>query len=143
MNCIFICVFNNVEYVRMLYLLLESIFLYGNLAEDIEILIYTSSAFVELIKQNPLFRPCIKFEVNDTYNSVDSACKSRLDLFSLASNSNYDKIIYLDTDIIVSGDMHSIFALAQDEVLYAVEEGKMDAEEEYWGAACSILTATT
>jgi hypothetical protein len=80
MNCIFICVFYEKKYVDMLYLLLESIFIYGNLDENTNILIYTSTLFMNIIKQSHLFNSeKIMFEINDTYNSIDSACKARLD----------------------------------------------------------------
>ena len=55
MNCIFICIFNNEKYIDMFYLLLESIFIYGNLNENTEILIYTSTKFMNIIKQSHLF----------------------------------------------------------------------------------------
>jgi hypothetical protein len=102
MDCIFICVFNQEKYIDMLYLLLESLFIYGNL-QNTDILIYTSSKFMNIIKENHLFNKNnekIKFEINDTYNNIDKACKSRLDLFDL-SISHYNKILYLDTDIII------------------------------------------
>lgn len=37
--CIFICIFNQEKYVDMFYLLLESIYSYGNLTEETDILI--------------------------------------------------------------------------------------------------------
>ncbi len=95
MNCIFICVFYEKKYIDMLYLLLESIFIYGTLDENTNILIYTSTLFMNIIKQSHLFNIAkIMFEINDTYNSIDSACKARLDLFNLPSISNYNKILY-------------------------------------------------
>ena len=42
MNCIFICVFNQEQYVDMFFILLESIFIYGNL-NNTDILVYTLS----------------------------------------------------------------------------------------------------
>ena len=91
MNCIFICVFNQEKYVDMFLILLESIFIYGNLDDNSHILIYTSTAFMNIIKQSHLFSEKIKFEINDTYNDVEKACKARLDLFNLASVKNYKK----------------------------------------------------
>jgi lipopolysaccharide biosynthesis glycosyltransferase len=110
MNCIFICVFNQQKYVEMFFLLLESIFIYGNLDNNTNILIYTSTPFMNMIKQNHLFNDeKIKLEINDTYNNIDKACKARLDLFNLSSISNYEKILYLDTDILVKDDINKVF----------------------------------
>ena len=92
MNCIFITIFNQEKYVDMSYLLLESIFIYGCLLDNTHILIYTSTPFMNKIKQSHLFNEQkVKFEINDTYNDIDTACKARLDIFKLASTSNYNK----------------------------------------------------
>lgn len=124
MDCIFICVFNNEMCIKLLYLLLESIFIYGNLDDDVDILIYTSSHFRNIIMHSHLFNEKIKFEINDNYNDISSACKARLDIFSLSSVSNYNKILYLDIDILVKRDIRTIFDVATDDILYVLEEGK-------------------
>jgi len=41
------------------------------------------------------------------------------------SISKYDKILYLDTDIIVKGDVNIVFDCLEDDVLYALEEGNL------------------
>ena len=51
MNCIFICIFNKEKYVDMFYLLLENILLYGNLDYNTNILVYTSTKFMNIIKK--------------------------------------------------------------------------------------------
>ena len=132
MNCIFICIFNNENYVKMFYLLLESIYIYGNLDSSTDILIYTSTSFMNIIKQSHLFSEKLKFEINDTYNNIDKACKARLDLFNLQSVSNYNKILYLDTDILVKGDINKMFELVNNDILYVLEEGDI-YREEHWG----------
>jgi FkbM family methyltransferase len=134
MNCIFVCVFNQEKYVEMFYLLLESIFIYGNLDDNTDILIYTSTQFMNMIKRSQLFNDeKVKFEINDTYNDIDKACKSRLDLFNLSSITNYDKILYLDTDILVKDDINKVFDVCKEDILYVLEEGEIDNEADYWG----------
>jgi predicted O-methyltransferase YrrM len=130
-NCIFICVFKNIDYVNLLYLLLESIFIYGNLSDDTDILIYTSTEFMNMIKDSSLFHKSIKFEINDTYDSVVKACCSRLDLFSLPSVDNYNRILYLDTDILIKGDINKVFKIVEKDILYVLEEGTIT--DECWG----------
>ena len=123
-NCIFICVFNNKKYINLLYLLLESIYIYGNFnGTKTEILIYTSTEFMNIIKQSNLYCVKIKFEINDNYHNIDTACKSRLDLFNLQSISNYSKFLYLDTDILIKGDLNKIFNVCKEDILYVLEEG--------------------
>lgn len=133
MNCIFICIFNQEKYVEMFYLLLESIFIYGNLENKTHILVYTSTHFMNMIKQSHLFSKKIFFEINDSYNSVDAACKARLDLFNLPSINFYDKIIYLDTDILIKDDINKVFDVCKTDVLYVLEEGQIDDDHDYHG----------
>jgi mannosyltransferase OCH1-like enzyme len=134
MNCIFICLFNQEKYVDMFYLLLESIFIYGNLNNNTHILVYTSTKFMNKIKQSHLFNnEKIKFEINDTYNNIDRACKARLDVFNLPSITNYNKILYLDTDILVKDNINKIFNVCEEDILYVLEEGEINSDTNYWG----------
>ncbi len=134
MNCIFITIFNQEKYVDMSYLLLESIFIYGCLLDNTHILIYTSTPFMNKIKQSHLFNEQkIKFEINDTYNDIDTACKARLDIFKLTSTSNYNKILYLDTDILIKDDINKVFDVCKHDILYVLEEGEIDNDADYWG----------
>ena len=136
MNCIFCCVFLQEKYIDMFYLLLESIFIYGKLDNNTNILVYTSTEFMNKIKQNHLFNAeKIKFEINDTYNNVDKACKSRLDLFNLLSITNYDKVLYLDTDILIKDDINKVFNVCKEDTLYALEEGEINSDTDFWGAS--------
>ena len=134
MNCIFICLFRNENYVDMFYLLLESLYIYGELSNNIEILVYTSTYFMNMIKHNKLFQSDkIKFEINDSYNSVYDACTSRLDLFDLPSSKNYTNFLYLDTDILIKGCIEQIFEISTKEILYVLEESSIDSEFDSWG----------
>lgn len=134
MNCIFCCVFTQEKYVEMFFLLLESIFIYGNLDNNTDILVYTSTPFMNMIKKSHLFNDQkIKFEINDTYTNIDKACKARLDLFSLPQTANYHKILYLDTDIIVKDDLQKVFDVCKEDILYVLEEGVIDEVDDYYG----------
>jgi predicted O-methyltransferase YrrM len=117
----------------MFLLLLESIFIYGELDDTTEILIYTSTPFMKMIQQSHLFNDKIKFEINDDKHNIDQACKARLDLFELSSVSKYEKILYLDTDIMVKRQLQPVFDMVQDDILYVLEEGEIDSDTDWWG----------
>lgn len=134
MNCIFVCVFNNKNYINMFYLLLESIFIFGNLDDETDILIYTSTEFMNIIKESHLFCKRIKFEINDTYDNIEKACKSRLDLFNLQSVANYSKILYLDTDILIKGDINRLFDVIKEDVMYVLEENSIEINDGWYGS---------
>lgn len=108
----------------MFFLFLESLFIYGN---PPDLLVYTSTAFMNRIKNSHLFHKNIKFAINDTYDSIDKACKARLDLFQLPI-SKYDTFLYLDTDILIKDDIQKVFDVCKEDTLYVVEEGTIDHE---------------
>jgi hypothetical protein len=133
MNCIFCCVFNQEKYVDMFLLLLESIVIYGNINENIHILVYTTTEFMNIIKNSDYFCNNIIFEINNEYDNIDKACKSRLNLFNLHRVSNYEKILYLDTDILIKGDINKVFSLCSEDILYVLEEGTIDDKRDFYG----------
>ena len=89
MKCIFCCIFNNENYIKMFYLLLESIYIYGNLGDDIDILIYTSTQFMNIIKQSHLYTEKIKLtresglSDNVCTKSVGTLTPEEVELYSL------------------------------------------------------------
>lgn len=132
-NLIFVCVFNQYQYVEMLYLLLESIYFSGKLDSNTKILIYTSTPFKHMIKQSDLNSDLLIFHTNDTYTTLDSACKARLDLFNIPCVKNFKKILYLDTDILIIKDINPIFDLLREDKMYAVQEGNIADGRGWWG----------
>jgi lipopolysaccharide biosynthesis glycosyltransferase/predicted O-methyltransferase YrrM len=140
MNCIFVCVFNQEKYVDMFFLLLESIFIYGDLDYNTNVLVYTSTQFMNKIKKSHLFNDeKIKFEINDTYDNIDKACKARLDLFNLHSIKNYNKILYLDTDILVKDNINKVFNVCKEDILYVLEEGTLKNTNDDWYGSTSLF----
>ena len=107
--------------------------MYGNLDDNTDVFDYTSTSFMNMIKQSHLFNEKIKFEINDTYDNIDKACKARLDFFDLLSTKKYDKVLYLDIDILVKEDIKRVFNVCKDDILYVLEEGEIDSDTDYWG----------
>jgi hypothetical protein len=95
--------------------------------EDTHILVYTSTSFKDIIKEHRLFDDAIiHFEINNTYSTIEEACKSRLDVFQFDSIKKYDKVLYLDIDIIVKDDIHKVFDVCKENILYVLEEGTVN-----------------
>ena len=136
MNCIFVCLFNNEEkYINMFYLLLESIFIYGNLDANTHIVVYTSTLFMNIIKNSHLFDENIIFEINDTYDNID---KARFDLFNLPCTVNYDKILYLDIAVLVKGDINAVFNVCNEDTLHVLEETEKNSITNFCGKALFV-----
>lgn len=120
---IFITVFNNINYVKMLSILVKTLYIYGNIDENTHILIYTSTQFKYFIENSKFYSNKIRFFINDNYNTIDSACKARLDLFDYELIDDYEKILYLDTDILIQKNINYIFNLIEENKIYALGEG--------------------
>jgi len=134
MNCIFCHVFNEKKYLDVFFLLLESIFTYGNLDEKTFILVYTSTSFMNIIKLSNLFNDeKIKFEINDTCDIIENSYKAVLNFFKLQSSNNYKKILYLDTNILVKDDINKVFKICEEDILYVLEDGNINDSNNYWG----------
>jgi lipopolysaccharide biosynthesis glycosyltransferase len=68
-------------------------------------------------------------------NTIQSKRRVSQDFFDFR-NTQYEKVLYLDTDILVIKDIQPIFKIAQADVLYALEEGTVGPEMhgwDYWG----------
>ena len=134
-NLIYFCVFHNKNYIDLAYLLLKSMHKYGELDDTVDVLIYTSTEFSTQMRQNPLCQSRVIFKTNDTYTTIPAACKARLDIFEIPEVAKYEKIMYLDTDILIVKPLKPIFNIVSKDVLYALEEGSLDMKVpyDYWG----------
>ena len=132
-NLIVLSVFLKKEYVELAYLLLNSLYKYGDLGESTDILIYTSTEFMGQMRPNLKGTPI--FKTNDTIQTVVAASAARLDIFDFPEVAKYEKILYLDTDVLVVRPLAPVFDLATEDRLYALEEGSLDSEVpyDYWG----------
>lgn len=131
-NLIFICVFG-VNYIELLFYLLESLYLFSDITNSTDILIYTDTECQDLIKQSPYYTNRILFEVNDSLITTREKCAARLDFFNFAASKIYKKVLYLDADIIVKDSIKDIFSSLIKDKLYAVEEGTFDSLTDFWG----------
>jgi len=129
---IFLCVFLQNWYLQLLYLLLESIYIYGNLDYNTKILIYTPTFFEKKIRKSCFYSDKILFQNHDGKINVDYGCKSRLDFFDFSIVKEFDKVLYMDVDVLVHGDLNQIFDLAEEDILYAQGSGNIDDPADYF-----------
>jgi hypothetical protein len=129
-NLIYTCCFYQVEYVQIVLNFINSVQPYLN--ENTDLLVYTTSHFKELIT-NTLPGVPIKFFEKNFYKTMNQARISKMDIFDYPEIDNYSKILYLDADSHVIAPLEPIFNAIQDDVVYAVGEGTILCEAEYWG----------
>jgi hypothetical protein len=130
-NLIYISVFCQKSYIKLLELLLVSLSSFGNFdPSTTDILILTTPSFTEDIKK-AAGKFSIKFFYLDINGIFEAAC-SRLQIFKYEQLSNYDKLLYIDTDIIVTNSINNILDLQiDDDKIYCTEEGTI--YQEYYG----------
>ena len=129
-SLILVCVFFKEEYVQLLQLLLTSLLYFSNTG-DADLLIFTSEEFkpkIEVLARElgiPLHIHCLECK------TVLDAGSSRLHIFEYPHINLYDKILYLDTDIIIQGDITTLLNKKIDDLIYALPEGNIGRE--IWG----------
>ena len=133
MNLIYMCVFYNKDYINLLNLLIKSISVKSNInKETTNILIITSPSFQPLIQDKlSHFNLPLYYYILNLNTLMDASC-CKINIFQYENIDMYDKILYLDTDVLINSDINILFNLeiAQDK-LYALEEEYIG--HEFWG----------
>jgi len=125
-NLVYCCVFYNKDYLKLLNLLLASVAHYSK-KDTWNFLIITSKEFEsDILTFSDTYGIYLRiFTINLT--TIFQAACARLCIFDYPNISEYEKILYLDTDIIIKGDLASMFTLPIEDLLYAIESGKIDS----------------
>ena len=129
-NLIFSCIFFNQRYVELLNLLFKSLNLYGN-SNNIDYLVICDTDFKDIVEQ--LFT---KYNINGytwciNLQTIFDACCSRLKIFDYPYIQNYNKILYLDCDILVTNKIENVFNVLIENKIYTLKEG--NTNKHYWG----------
>jgi lipopolysaccharide biosynthesis glycosyltransferase len=134
MNLIYMCVFHQESYIELLKLLIASISRKANInKETTDILIITSPAFQPIIQTElSSFDLPLRYYVLDLHTLMESSC-CKLKIFNYEHVNTYEKILYLDTDVLVNSDVNLLFNVEiSNEKVYAIEEGHIG--HEFWGS---------
>lgn len=128
---IYSCVFFNEKYVELLRLLLKSYVLFGNPRKDIDYLVICNPDYKENVDK--AFR---EIEIEGKIWDLDlktlfEAGYSRLFIFDYPNINEYDKILYLDCDILVSNNISNLIDFELENKIYALKEG--NTNHPYWG----------
>ena len=124
MNLIYCSCFKNRDYLVLLDYLLRSISMYANINNDItKILVITSDDF-----KDDIHRKFTKYNLDGyTYcldmKTIFSSCCARLFIFNYPDIEEYDKIFYLDCDMIMISDISTLFSISLDDKLYVDTNG--------------------
>ena len=143
---IYSCVFFNEKYINLINLLLKSYKLFGNSPDDVDYLIICNTDF-----QNKIKAIFDNLNISGKIWCIDLKTKfeagySRLKIFDYHDINLYNKILYLDCDILVTNSINNILDFQLENKLYALQEG--NTKHRYWGSKffdknpnCSAFTS--
>ena len=126
-NLVYLGVFGNRGYLELLKILLTTVKLFSS-TESMDFLILTSEDFLPDIQTiSKLIEIPLKTFLIDP-SSLAGAAFARLNIFDFPEIFNYEKILYLDTDITIQGNLTKIFDLNTEDKIYAMSEGTIEHE---------------
>jgi len=136
-NLIYMCVFNEAKYVDLLKILMLTIKFFSK-TDGIDFLVIANQTLVPairiLFKQLQLPLAIKLYEPKDLHESL---C-ARYTVFDYEGIAAYERILYLDTDIVNQGDLSPLFTVEIDDKIHAVPEGTI--EHAYHGGHLFDLT---
>ena len=129
---IYSCVFFNEKYIHLINLLLKSYKLFGNAPDDVDYLIICHTSFhnkIQSIFDN--LNISGKIWCIDLKTKFEAGC-SRLKIFDYPDINLYNKILYLDCDILITNSINNILDFQLENKLYTLEEGNTGTYDA-WG----------
>jgi len=139
-NLIYTCLFHNEKYVNFTIDLIRS-FVKSN-SINCDFLVYTTQTFRERIESelSDISLSSLKFHINNYYNTLNQSRISKVDIFDYKELNNYNKILYIDTDSIITGDVQLIFDTIQEPgTMYTIKEiDTVSSDAEYWGRSLFV-----
>lgn len=130
MNLIYTCCFHQENYTDVVSHLINS---FAHVGSSTDLLIYTTTEYKELIQKKCPLATNLLFVEKNFYKTMNQARISKLDVFDFPQIDRYEKVLYIDADSLFLTNPDKIFDQITDEVVYAVGEGEILSEGEYWG----------
>lgn len=125
-NLVYCCVFYNKDYFKLLDLLVKSLKFYSS-TDSFDFLVITQKDLEPLCKNlGTLVGLDIKTFCLDFTTIFQAAC-ARIYIFDYPEITNYGKLLYLDTDIIIKADLKPVFDLPIKDVLHGIESGTIES----------------
>lgn len=130
MNLIYTCCFHQENYTDVVSHLINS---FAHVGSSTDLLIYTTTEYKELIQKKCPLATNLLFVEKNFYKTMNQARISKLDVFDFPQIDRYEKVLYIDADSLFLTNPDKIFDQITEEVVYAVGEGEILSEGEYWG----------
>ena len=126
-DLIYCCVFYNKDYVRLLELLLKSLKIFSPQNFTFDFLVITQKNFEPMVQDLGRKLGIVLKTFSLEFSTIFQAACARLFIFDYPEISRYQKLLYLDTDIIIKAPLNPIFELPIDDLLYGIESGTIES----------------
>ena len=130
-NLVYFCAFCNSGYGDLIFLLLDSLVSKGSFNPDTtDLLLITSPNLInDIVEKTSNLSVSLKINiVTLNISEIMNAACSRLLIFNVVNLENYDKLLYLDTDILINSNINKILDLSiDDDKLYVGAEMTLDS----------------
>lgn len=129
-NLVYAAVFNDAKYFELLRILLSTTKFFSK-TDAFDILVLTDQSLAPRVRslarqlQLPLY-----VWITAPKGLQDALC-ARFTIFDYPDISGYDRLLYLDTDIVIQGDLTPLFDQEIEDKIYGLPEGTI--EHEYHG----------
>jgi lipopolysaccharide biosynthesis glycosyltransferase len=127
-NLVYCCVFYNKDYFKLLDLLLKSLRMYSS-EGNFDFLVITQNQFEPLVKEiGRNLGLDLKIFCLDFSTIFQAAC-ARLFIFDYPEIQGYEKLLYIDTDILIKAPLDPVFQILDGakDVLYGIESGTIES----------------
>jgi len=129
-NLIYMAVFHNKQYLELLQILMVGVKLFTK-TDDIDFMVMTTTEFIpDIVRLSTTLGIPIATKIFGFTSMHESSC-ARLYIYDYEHVAQYDTLMYIDTDIVVQGDLATLFDLDIGDKICALSEGTI--EHEYHG----------
>lgn len=137
-NLIYFTLGCNVQYVRMLDLSLQSLHKLGNYGGDI--LVIAPPEYFDAVRSLPSIRPfTLHLMDSEEQDNLLTSSANKLKIYKFGKLNEYDNILFLDTDVLVAGDIARVFKNAKDGIVSAsLDLARQPMTSEYFN--CGLMT---
>jgi hypothetical protein len=129
-SLIYLGVFFDHYYVNLLSLCLKSLVRFGNIPPDTDILVFTSydlAPYVDTAVHKVPFN--VRVESLKEITTLRDAFGQRLSMPDYVDIFQYERILYLDTDILIGSSIEMLFSTPlKDDTVYAMKNGNLNHE---------------
>ena len=129
---LYLCVFDNRDYMILLLHCLLSLLIHTKDMSSIDILVFTSNTMKQDIINISEFLNIPIDIYTFEFQGKDQAVCSKLYIFEYPLTQLYKQVLYIDTDVIIQSDLNILLNTDIKGLLYGVEEGTIN--DIHWGA---------